>query len=110
MINLLITTTPEIPGYRVVEVLGIVSGTTVRTRGAWGRFLAGLKASFGGRVDAVLKEVKKAQDEAIQNLIENARAMGADAVIGVRLEITEIFEGMVLINASGTAVKVERVE
>jgi len=107
---MLITTTPEVPGYKIKEVLGIVSGTTVRTRGAWGRFLAGIKASFGGKVGAVLKEVKKAQDEAIQNLIENAQAMGADAVIGVRLEITEIFEGMVLINASGTAVKVEKEE
>lgn len=107
---MLITTTPEVPGYRIKEVLGIVSGTTVRTRGFWGRFLAGLRASLGGKVGAVLKEVKKAQDEAIQNLIENAREMGADAVIGVRLEITEIFEGMVLINASGTAVKIEKVE
>lgn len=105
---MLITTTPEIPGYKVKEILGIVSGTTIRTRGVWGRFLAGIKAILGGKVEAVLREFRKAQDEAIQNLIENAREIGADAVIGVRLEITEIFEGMILFNASGTAVKLER--
>jgi len=105
--NVIVTTTPEIPGHKIKRVLGIVNGTTVRTRGAWGRFLAGLKATFGGKVGAVLKEVNKAQDEAIQNLIKNAQEMGANAVIGVRLEITEIFEGMVLINASGTAVEIE---
>lgn len=60
------------------------------------------------KANAVLEEVRKAQDEAIQNLIENARELGADAVIGVRLEISDIFEGMVIINASGTAVKLER--
>jgi len=104
---MIIATTSNIPGYKIKRVIGIVSGTTVRTRGAWGRFLAGLKATFGGKVGAVLEEVAKAQNEAIQNLIKNAQEMGANAVIGVRLEISEIFEGMILINATGTAVEIE---
>jgi uncharacterized protein YbjQ (UPF0145 family) len=84
--------------------LGVVSGLTARTRGLGGKFVAGLESIMGGEVTAFTTEMEKARLEAIDRLIENARKMGANAVISLDIETSEVFEGTILISATGTAV------
>ena len=101
------TTAFSISGYRIVKELGIVRGLTVRTRGIGGRFQAGVSAIVGGKVDAFIDMCEQARSEALQHMIDHARAMGANAVIGMRYDTTEIAEGMDEVLAYGTAVVVE---
>ncbi|MEM2922667.1 MAG: YbjQ family protein [Candidatus Bathyarchaeia archaeon] len=106
--DFIITTTPHVEGYRVKQTLGVVSGLTARTRGLGGKFVAGLESMVGGEVTAFTKEIEKARTEAIDRLIENARKMGANAVISLDIETSEVFEGTILISATGTAVVLEK--
>jgi len=102
------TTAFSITGYKIVRELGIVRGLTVRTRGVGGRFLAGISGVVGGKVDAYIDMCEQARGEALQHMIEHACAMGANAVIGMRYDTTEIAEGMDEVLAYGTAVVIER--
>lgn len=104
---MLIATTPGVPGYRIKRVIGIVHGMTARTRGIGGRFLASIQTAFGGEVSAFTRELEKAKSEAIERMKDEARKLGANAVIGVDLETTEVFEAVVLVSAHGTAVELE---
>ena len=102
------TTAFALAGSRVVRELGIVRGLTVRTRGIGGRFQAGISAVIGGKVDAFIDMCEQARAEALQHMIDHARTMGANAVIGMRYDTTEIAEGMDEVLAYGTAVIVEK--
>lgn len=104
---MLVTTTPTIPGYRIVRVVGVVTGMSVRTRGMLGRLLAGIEAVLGGRSEAYIAELKKAREEALEDMERSARALGANAVIGVDFETAEVLEGFIVVTATGTAVVVE---
>jgi len=106
MNEILLTTTPTLPGYRVKKVLGIVHGMTARTRGVGGRFVASIQTFLGGEVSAFTRELQKAKKEALERMVEEAEKMGANAVIGIDFETTEVFEAVVLISAHGTAVEV----
>ncbi len=106
-IEMIITTTHNVPGYKITKILGIVTGMTCRTRGLGGRILASLEAVAGGKSHAYLSELEKAKNEALQDLMNKASAMGANAVVGVRIEMSEILEGFILITATGTAVQIE---
>ncbi|OYT51894.1 hypothetical protein B6U66_03135 [Candidatus Bathyarchaeota archaeon ex4484_135] len=77
--SVLTVTTPTVPGYRIKKVLGVVHGLTVRTRGMWGKWLASVKSMFGGKVGAYVSELKKAKDEALNLLKEEAARLGANA-------------------------------
>ncbi len=101
------TTAFSITGYRIVKELGIVRGLTVRTRGVGGRFQAGISGIVGGKVGAFIEMCEQARSEALQHMIDHARVMGANAVIGMRYDTTEIAEGMDEVLAYGTAVVVE---
>ena len=107
---MIVVTTPYVPGYKVVKVLGIVTGLVPRTRGMGGKIVASFQSLFGGEVSAFTSEMEKARQEAIDRMVGKAKALGANAVIGVDLETTEIFSGVVLISATGTAVVVEKEE
>ncbi|MEM2905978.1 MAG: heavy metal-binding domain-containing protein [Candidatus Bathyarchaeia archaeon] len=106
-VGFLLTTTPTIPGYKVKKVLGVVTGLTPRTRGVLGRFIAGIETLVGGEVSAFTSEMEKARFEALDRLRARAQEIGANAAIGVDLETTEVFQGVVLVTATGTAVVVE---
>ena len=110
MINrrIILTTIPTIPGYRIKEVLGIVFGMSVRTRGFGGRIVAGIEAIVGGRSESYLHELRKAREEALDDLYRRAESMGADAVVGIDFETSEILEGFIVVTATGTAVRIER--
>jgi len=104
---MIITTTHNVPGYKITRVLGIVTGMTCRTRGFGGRMIAGFEALVGGKGHAYLSELEKARNEALQDLMNKAASMGANAVIGVDVEMSEILEGFILVTATGTAVQIE---
>ena len=85
----------------------MVRDLTVRTRGIGGRFLAGFSTIVGGKVDAYNKMCEQARSEALLHMIDHARVMGANAVIGTRYDTTEVGEGMDEVLAYGTSVVVE---
>jgi len=105
--ELILVTTPSLPGYKVKRVLGIVHGLTTRTRGVAGRFVAGFQTLLGGEVTVFTREIEKAREEAIERLREEAEKLGANAVLGIDFETTEVFQMVVLVSAHGTAVVVE---
>jgi uncharacterized protein YbjQ (UPF0145 family) len=106
--HMMVVTTPTLPGYRIVRVLGVVHGLTVRTRGVGGKFVAGIEGMFGGEVTTYSSEAEKARVESLQRLIEAATEMGANAVISADFETSDILQGMAtLFSAYGTAVVVE---
>jgi uncharacterized protein YbjQ (UPF0145 family) len=105
--DIIIVTTPTVPGYRVTAVKGIVTGLTARTRGVGGRFVAGIQSMVGGEVSAFTSEIEKARIEAIDRMNAMARRLGANAVIGLDLETSDVFQGTILISATGTAVVIE---
>jgi uncharacterized protein YbjQ (UPF0145 family) len=108
---IIVVTTPTVPGYRIVKVLGPVHGLTVRTRGVGGKIVAGIEGIFGGEVTTYTVECEKARRESLNRLIKNAREMGANAVIGADFETSDILQGMATIFASyGTAVIIEPLE
>ena len=104
---MLIVTTNDAPGYRVVKTLGLVRGITVRSRNAISDMVGGLQSMLGGRVETYVRLAETSRAEALQEMVEHAKAMGANAVIGMRYEANEIMEGVTEVLAYGTAAVVE---
>ncbi len=106
----IITTTPTVPGYKIKTVLGIVTGLTPRTRGVLGKFVAGIQSLVGGEVTAFTTELEKARVEAIERVRSKALDLGANAIIGLDLETSDLGlrAGVVVISATGTAVIIEK--
>jgi|Deesub1362B_J571_1020462.scaffolds.fasta_scaffold00238_24 uncharacterized protein YbjQ (UPF0145 family) len=103
--EIIAVTSPHLPGYDIVSILGIVHGLTVRTRGVGGKIVAGIQGIFGGEVTAYTSECEKARKESIRRLMENAKKMGANAIIGVDFETSDILQGTATVFAAyGTAV------
>jgi uncharacterized protein YbjQ (UPF0145 family) len=102
----MVVTSPVIAGYRVKKVLGVVSGLTARTRGVGGKFVASFQSMAGGEVAAFTSEIEKARIEAMNRMIRNAQNMGANAIISLDMESSELL-ATILISATGTAVVVE---
>ncbi|MGC8666864.1 MAG: YbjQ family protein [Chthonomonadales bacterium] len=105
--DILVTTTFDLDGYRVVRHLGIVRGITVRTRGIGGKIAAGLRSIVGGQVEAYVSMCEVARAEAMEYMLTHARERGANAVLGMRYDATEVDSGMTEVLAYGTAVIVE---
>ena len=105
--DILVTTTFDLPGYDVVRYLGIVRGITVRTRGIGYQIAAGLRTLVGGQVGAYVSMCEHARGEAMDFMLTHARERGANAVIGMRYDATELGQGMSEVLAYGTAVIVQ---
>jgi len=111
MSEIIVVTTPDLPGYEIVKILGPVHEITVRTRGVGGKIIASIEGVFGGEVTAYTSECEKARQESLRRLIENARKMGANAVIGTDFETSDILQGTATVFAAyGTAVIVKPAE
>jgi len=109
--EIIVVTTPELPGYEIMKVLGTIHGLTVRTRGVGGKIVAGIEGILGGEVTAYTLECEKARKESLNRLIENAKKIGANAVIGVDFETSDILQGTATVFAAyGTAVIAKPVE
>ena len=105
MSEVIVVTTPDLAGYEIVKVLGTIHGLTVRTRGVGGKFVAGIEGIFGGEVTAYTSECEKARRESLNRLVEDARRVGANAVLSVDFETADILQGTVTaFSAYGTAV------
>lgn len=102
---MLIVTTESLPGREVVEVLGLVRGSTVRAKHIGTDIVAGLKNLVGGEVHGYSSLLAGAREQAIDRMAEDARRMGADAVVATRLETSSIMNGAAEILAYGTAVR-----
>jgi uncharacterized protein YbjQ (UPF0145 family) len=102
---MLIVTTESLPGREVVEVLGLVRGSTVRAKHIGTDIVAGLKNLVGGEVHGYSSLLAGAREQAIDRMAEDARRMGADAVLATRLETSSIMNGAAEILAYGTAVR-----
>jgi uncharacterized protein YbjQ (UPF0145 family) len=102
----LTTTAFEIPGYRVVKSSGVVRGIVVRSRSLIGNIGAGIQSLFGGNITLYTSMCERARREAFDQMLEHAGQLGANAVIGVRYDATEIAQGITEVLCYGTAVQV----
>ena len=105
---MLITNTPTIANYEIVEVLGIVKGSTVKARNIGRDFMAGLKNIVGGEISEYTKLLAESRDDATKRMVEDAMRLGADAVVNVRFTTSDVMQGAAEILAYGTAVKLDR--
>lgn len=104
---MIVATTNDLPGHRVVRVLGMTRGITVRSRNIVSDAIGGLQSMVGGRVGAYVKLAESARQEAYEALLEDARGMGANAILAMRYDANEIMPGITEVLAYGTAVVVE---
>lgn len=105
--GIIISTTDSVPGREVSEILGVVKGNTIRARHLGIDILAGLKTLIGGEIKGYVQVLTAAREEAIKRMAEEAHALGADAVIEMRMTTAEVMAGTAEILAYGTAVKLK---
>src|ERR1700753_2735858 len=105
---LLLSTMNDVPGYRVVRVMGEVFGLTVRSRNAFSNMRAGFRAMAGGELKGLSKLLYESRQEALQRLCQEGLARGANAVIAMRFDCNEIGGTASEIAAYGTAVSLVR--
>ena len=101
------STTFELPGYRIVENFGVVRGITVRSRSVIGTFGAALQTLRGGNISLFTELCEMTRIEAFHILLDHARDVGGNAVVGVRYDATEVMSGVTEVICYGTAVLVE---
>ncbi len=102
------TTAFELDGYRVTKSLGIVRGITVRSRSILGTIGAGLQTIIGGNITLLTELCEKTREDAFRLMLDHASAMGANAVVGVRYDATEVMNGVTEVLCYGTAAVVVR--
>jgi uncharacterized protein YbjQ (UPF0145 family) len=102
---MLIATTNDLPGRQVVEVLGEVMGLTVRSRNIGSQFGASLKSLIGGELKGMTKALVDSRHEVIERMVAEAEAKGADAILAMRFDTSEIGPNWTEICAYGTAVR-----
>src|SRR3954462_14195025 len=105
---MMIVTTNDLPGYRVDEVLGEVFGLTVRSRNEFSQMGAGLKSMFGGELKGMTKALVDSRNEVMQRMIQEALNRGANAIVGMRFDTSEMGDFWTEICAYGTAVSISR--
>ena len=103
------TTAFTINGYRIMQNIGIVRGIIVRSRSIVGNVGARIQTLFGGNITIYTELCERTRDDAFNQMTAHAREVGANAVIGVRYDATEISDGVTEVLCYGTAVKVEKV-
>jgi uncharacterized protein YbjQ (UPF0145 family) len=106
---MLLTTTPTIDGRKIEAYLGLVTGEAIMGANIFKDFFAGIRDIVGGRSNSYEAELRKAKDIALAELEEYARNLGADAVVGIDLDYETVGANgsMLMVSASGTAVKLE---
>ena len=104
---MIVTTTENIPGNEIVEILGLSRGSTVRARNVGRDIFAALKNLIGGEINEYTKLQADSREQALQRMIKDAESLGADAVVNVRITTSMIMQGVAEILAYGTAVKLK---
>lgn len=104
---MLITTTPNVEGYRITAYYGLVTGETIMGANIFRDFMATITDVVGGRSGAYENKLKEARDIAVAEMTSHAQRLGANAVVGVDLDYEVIRDGMLMVAVSGTAVLIE---
>ena len=104
----LTTTAFELPGYRTIKSFGVVRGITVRSRSIVGNIGAGIQSLFGGNISLYTSLCERTREDAFNLMLSHAGQLGANAVIGVRYDATELSAGITEVLCYGTAVHVEQ--
>lgn len=104
----MVTTANDLPGYRIVKNYGIVRGIIVRSRSIVGNFAAALQTIVGGNITILTNLCEKTREDAFELLLQHAAQHGANAVVAMRYDATEVMQGVTEVLAYGTAVQVER--
>jgi uncharacterized protein YbjQ (UPF0145 family) len=107
--SMMVTTSQELPGYRIVRNFGIVRGIIVRSRSLLGSIGAGLQTILGGNITILTELCENTREEAYELMMQHAAEHGANAVIAMRYDATEVMQGVTEVLAYGTAVQVERI-
>jgi len=105
----MVTTSTELPGYRIVRNFGIVRGIIVRSRSLLGSIGAGLQTIIGGNITLLTELCENTREEAYELMLQHAAQHGANAVVAMRYDATEVMQGVTEVLAYGTAVIVERI-
>jgi uncharacterized protein YbjQ (UPF0145 family) len=108
MTHNLVTTAFTLDGYRITQNLGVVRGIIVRSRSIFGSIGAGLQTIVGGNITLLTELCEKTRSQAYDLMAQHADQMGANAIIGVRYDATEVMQGVTEVLCYGTAVVVER--
>ncbi|GAB3097675.1 YbjQ family protein [Lysobacter terrae] len=103
----MVTTALELPNFRIARNLGLVRGITVRSRSIVGNFFGGLQSLFGGNITIYTELCEQARQETYRDMVQHARQLGANAIIAVRYDATELMPGLTEVLCYGTAVVVE---
>ena len=105
---MIIVTTPDVPGATIVRVHGLVRGNTIRARHLGRDIVANLRNLAGGEVREYTKMLAEAREQAIDRMIDEAEAMGADAIVSTRFQTSMVMKGAAEMLCYGTAVELER--
>ena len=104
-----VTTAFTLDGYRTTQTLGLVTGIVVRSRSIFGTIGASLQTIVGGNISLFTELCQKTRHDAYEQMVHQAMQMGADGIIGMRYDATEVMQGVTEVLCYGTAVKIERV-
>jgi uncharacterized protein YbjQ (UPF0145 family) len=105
---MLITTANDLPGYEITETLGEVFGLTVRSRNIGSQLGAGLKSIMGGELKGMTKALVDSREQVIQRMVDEAESKGADAVVAMRFDTSDMGSNWTEICAYGTAVRARK--
>ncbi len=105
--DLVISNTENVPGLTITRFYGVVSGSTVRTKHIGRDLMAGIKNIFGGELKGYTELLRESRDDALERMLDEARSLGANAVVNVRFSTSSIAQGAAELFAYGTAVQVE---
>jgi uncharacterized protein YbjQ (UPF0145 family) len=108
MQDAMVTTALSLPGYKIVRTLGVVRGLTVRSRSIIGNFFGGIQSIFGGNITVYTNLCEQAREETYRLMCEHAEKHGANAIIAMRYDATELMAGLTEVLCYGTAVVVSR--
>lgn len=104
---MILVNTSDIPGKQIVEVYGLVKGSTIRAKHIGKDIAAGLRTLVGGEIKEYSEMMNEARGQAIQRMVKEAEAMGANAIVNIRFTTAQVMAGAAELLAYGTAVKVE---
>ncbi|HEX2253196.1 MAG TPA: YbjQ family protein [Thermoanaerobaculia bacterium] len=107
---MILTTSDQIPGRRITRTLGLVRGNTIRSRHLGRDITAVLRNLVGGEISEYTKLMAESREQALDRMVEEARSLGADAIVAVRFSTSEVMAGAAELLAYGTAVVLEREE
>ncbi len=104
---MIVVNTETVPGHRVVEALGVVRGSTIRAKHLGKDIMASLRNVVGGEVKEYTEMLTETRNESVQRMKQEARALGADAVVNLRFSTSQVMAGAAELLAYGTAVRLE---